>query len=99
MSETNYCKDCLNMNCPEGRVNCIYQDAIACHLYTNTPPTVFEEIIASKEALASKLVYSWELVYSDDWGTKKQKLNGFLRCVMVWLFVVKLKQSQQLCMS
>ena len=57
MNDTKYCKDCLNMNCPEGRVNRIYIDAIACHLYTDTPPTVFENITTSPEVLTEKLVY------------------------------------------
>ena len=54
------------MKCPEGRVNCIHQDAIACHLYTDTPPTVFEKITASKEALAESIVMPLIVEYSGD---------------------------------
>ena len=59
MSDTKYCKDCKNINCPEGRVNCEYPDAIACAFYRDTPPTVFETITASPEVLAEKLVYQF----------------------------------------
>lgn len=55
MSDTKYCKDCKNMNCPEGRVNCKYPDAIACALYRDTPQTVFQKITASEEVLARSL--------------------------------------------
>lgn len=41
MSDAKYCKDCKNVNCPEGRVNCKYPDAIACDLYRDAPPTLF----------------------------------------------------------
>ncbi len=58
MSDTKYCKDCKNINCPESRVNCKYPDAIACDLYRDTPPTVFDRITASPEVLAEKLLYA-----------------------------------------
>ena len=57
MSDAKYCKDCKNMNCPESRVNCKYPDAIACELYRDIPPTIFDHITASLEVLAEKLVY------------------------------------------
>lgn len=56
MSDTKYCKDCKNTNCPEGRVNCKYPDAIACAFYRDTPQTVFETLTASPEALATEFV-------------------------------------------
>lgn len=57
MSDAKYCKDCKNINCPEGRVNCKYPDAIACALYRDTPPTVFQRITQSIEMLAEFLVF------------------------------------------
>lgn len=57
MNDIKYCKDCKNMNCPEGRVNCKYPDAVACALYRDTQPTIFETITASPEVLAESSVY------------------------------------------
>lgn len=57
MSDTKYCKDCKNMNCPENRVNCKYPDAVACAFYRDTPPTVFDRITGSPEVLAEAIVY------------------------------------------
>ncbi len=65
MSDTKYCKDCKNINCPEGRVNCKYPDAIACDLYRDTPPTIFDLITASPETLAEKFVYLTEDMFGD----------------------------------
>lgn len=59
MSDARYCKDCKNINCPKGRVNCKYPDAISCDLYRDTPPTVFHHITSSPEVMAEKLVYDW----------------------------------------
>lgn len=59
MSDTKYCKDCKNINCPEGRVNCKYLDAIACAFYRDTQPTLFDRITASPDVLVEKLVYDW----------------------------------------
>lgn len=56
MSDAKYCKDCKNMKCPEGRVNCKYPDAIACDLYRDTSPTLFQKITSYPGALAVELV-------------------------------------------
>ena len=58
MSNAKYCKDCKNMSCPENRVNCKYPDAVACDLYRDTPPTLFDRLTASPEVLAEKFVYA-----------------------------------------
>ena len=57
MSDAKYCKDCKNINCPEGRVNCTYPDAIACALYRDTPQNLFDRITTSPEVLAEAIVY------------------------------------------
>ena len=62
MSDAKYCKDCKNINCPEGRVNCKHPDAIACDLYRDTPQTLFDYITTSPEVLAEKLVYCVKFV-------------------------------------
>ena len=69
MSDTKYCKDCKNINCPENRVNCKCPDAIACNLYRDTPPTFFERIIQSPEVLAEKSVYAHECCRIPDGAT------------------------------
>lgn len=65
MNDAKYCKDCKNINCPETRVNCKYPDAIACELYRDTPPTLFDQITQSYETLAQKLVYEESLIKPD----------------------------------
>lgn len=61
MSDAKYCKDCKNINCPEGRVNCKYPDAIACDIYRDTPQTLFDRITQSEKMLAENVVYSYEM--------------------------------------
>ena len=83
MSDTNYCRDCKNINCPEGRVNCKYPDAIACDLYRDTPPTVFERITESAAVMAEEFVDTY-IRWGEDghpetlWRSNFRELSGML---------------------
>ena len=83
MNDAKYCKDCKNMKCPEGRVNCKYPDAIACEFYSDTPAIVFQAITESPEVLAVEFVEPYTTWDSDGrlnkrWKTSFRDLSGRL---------------------
>ena len=83
MSDAKYCKDCKNINCPEGRVNCKYPDAIACNLYRDAPPSLFDNITESPEALAEEFVEPYTRWGEDGhletlWRSNFRELSGML---------------------
>ena len=94
MSDTKYCKDCKNIECPEGRVNCKYPDAIGCAFYRDTPQILFDRITTTPEVLAPKLVYS---VLAEDICTSKKKQGIIIQLLLDSDMVKKPKPSTQRC--